>query len=164
MYICIYVCMCMSAVQFGYMGWVGALVPRGISAWISPLAASCISTSRREASWGALRSSNLAAACHSTWAQDWYFHGSIHSIMVFPYVSTEERCAKTCGCPNKLKASCCCCIFCQLQPCMFHDVSMFEVDGLNNHNHQLRQRLPLPACPPRTAWRVATTMPLGILR
>lgn len=53
------------------MGWVGALVLRGISARISPLAASCISTSRREASWGALRSSNLAAACHSTWAQDW---------------------------------------------------------------------------------------------
>ena len=34
------------------------------------------------------------------------------------YLSTEERCAKTCGCPNKLKASSCCCIFCQLQPCM----------------------------------------------
>jgi len=38
-----------------------------------------------KASWGALKvASSLAAACHSTWAQ--------------------ERCAKTCGCPNQLKA------------------------------------------------------------
>ena len=34
-----YVCMCMLAVRSGYMGWVGALVRRGISVWMSPLAA-----------------------------------------------------------------------------------------------------------------------------
>lgn len=54
-----------------------------LPAWAGNSTQACSTWAK--ASWGALRSSNLAAACHSTWAQ--------------------ERCAKTCGCPNKLKAA-----------------------------------------------------------
>lgn len=54
-----------------------------LPSWAGNSTEACSTWSK--ASWGALKvASSLAAACHSTWAQ--------------------ERCAKTCGCPNQLKA------------------------------------------------------------